>query len=100
MMPLFDQDILLLFAFLSVLPPFCSFGLIMGFLRSSPRLSSFVSITAVAISLIGAVLLLLGFRHPVQYSATWMVTGDLSLPFGFLLDPTSLLMLVLVAGII
>ena len=99
MMPLFEQDALLLFALLSVLPPFCSFGLIMGFLRSCPRLSSLVSITSVAISLIGAVLLLLGFSHPVQYSATWMVTGDLSLPFGFLLDPTSLLMLVLVAGI-
>jgi NADH-quinone oxidoreductase subunit L len=99
MMPLFGQDALLLFALLSVLPPFCSFALIMGFLRSCPKLSSFLSITSVAISLICAVLLLLGFRHPVQYSATWMVTGDWSLPFGFLLDPTSLLMLVLVAGI-
>jgi NADH-quinone oxidoreductase subunit L len=99
MMLSFDQDALLRFALLSVLPPFCSFGLIMGFLRSCPRLSSLVSITAVAMSLCGAVLLLLGFRQPVQYSATWIVTGDLSLAFGFLLDPTSLLMLVLVAGI-
>ena len=71
----------------------------MAFLRSCPRLSSLVSITAVAMSLCGAVLLLHGFRYPVQYSTSWMVTGDLSLAFGFLLDPTSLLMLVLVAGI-
>ena len=99
MMLLLDQDALLLFALLSVLPPFCSFGLIMGFLRACPRLSSLVSVTSVAISLIGAVLLLLGFRHPVQYTATWVAMGDWSLPFGFLLDPTSLLMLVLVAGI-
>jgi NADH-quinone oxidoreductase subunit L len=99
MMLLFNQDLLLFFALLSVLPPLFSFGLIMLFLRSSRRLASLVSISAVAISLIGAFLLLFGFKHPVQYSATWIVIGHLSFPFGFLLDPTSLLMLVLVAGI-
>ncbi len=99
MMLSFNQDLVLVFALLSVLPPLFSFGLIVVFLRSSPGLSSLVSISAVAVSLIGAVLLLLGFRHPVELSATWIVTGHLSFPFGFLLDPTSLLMLVLVAGI-
>ncbi len=99
MMHLLDQDFLFLFALLSVLPPLFSFGLIMVFWRSSPRLSSVVSVSAVAVSLISAILLLFVFRHPVQVSTIWMVTGDLVFPFGFLLDPTSLLMLVLVAGI-
>ncbi|MGE5841862.1 MAG: proton-conducting transporter membrane subunit, partial [Deltaproteobacteria bacterium] len=95
----FDQDLLLHFSFLSVLAPFLSFALIMLFLRSSPRLSSLLSISAVTLSLACAILLLLGFRQPVEYSAPWIVIGPFSFAFGFLLDPTSLLMLVLVAGI-
>jgi NADH-quinone oxidoreductase subunit L len=49
-----------------------------------------------------AVILLI--RHwqpavPLQYTARWVVSGDITIPFGFLLDPLSLLMLTVVAVI-
>ena len=61
-----------------------------------------MSIAAVAISLVGAIILLVVGRHleaPVQYLARWLVSGDIYVPFGFLLDQTSLLMLTVVAAI-
>jgi NADH-quinone oxidoreductase subunit L len=36
---------------------------------------------------------------PVQHLTRWLVSGDINVPFGFLLDQTSLLMLAVVASI-
>lgn len=82
--------------------PFISFLLIMIFTRDHHRLSAGISVAAVACSLAGAVFLLA--RHweagqPVRYAARWFIAGDIYIPFGFLLDPVSLLMLCLVACI-
>jgi len=82
--------------------PFFSFVLIMVFTRRRPKLSSALSITAVTISLLGALSLLMAGREmalPIQYTGKWLASGDIFIPFGFLLDPTSLLMLNLVAAI-
>jgi NADH-quinone oxidoreductase subunit L len=98
----FLQDPTLLAATLATLLPFFAFVLIMVFTRAHPRLSAALSIGAVSVSAIAAVLLIAGHRrleHPIQYTGKWLISGDISIPFGFLLDPTSLLMLTLVAVI-
>lgn len=82
--------------------PFISFVLITVFTRSRPQLSARLSIGAIAVSF-GSAALLVGLNwnmdEPIQYTGRWLVSSALEIPFGFLLDPLSLLMLVLVAGI-
>ncbi len=97
-----SQNPALLTAALTTLLPFIAFVAIMIFTRDKPRLSARLSIAAVAISLAGAFFLLVVGWHlkaPVQFLGRWLVTGDINVPFGFLLDQTSLLMLAVVAVI-
>ncbi len=92
----------MLIAALTTLLPFAAFIAIMVFTRANPRLSAGLSIVAVSISLAGALFLLVVGWHlkaPVQFLGRWLVTGDINVPFGFLLDQTSLLMLAVVAVI-
>ena len=96
------QNPSLMAAILTTWLPFISFLLIIVFTRNHRRLSSGLSIAAVTVSLAGAIFLLV--RHwsatgPTHYAARWLIAGDISIPFGFLLDPLSLLMLSLVATI-
>jgi NADH-quinone oxidoreductase subunit L len=96
------QDPVLTAAFLATMLPFVAFILIMIFVRAYPRLSAGLSIAAVTVSLLSAVFLLARNWHleiPVEYARRWMVSGDIAVPFGFLLDQTSLLMLTVVATI-
>ena len=96
------KDWTLLAALLAVSLPFLAFALIMVFTRPFPRTSAVLSIGAVTVSLVNALFLLLtNWRqdHPIQVAGQWLVAGNISISFGFLLDPTSLLMLVVVAGI-
>jgi NADH-quinone oxidoreductase subunit L len=82
--------------------PFIVFVLIMVFTRAYPRLSAGLSITAISVSVLCAVFLLVqhwGLDEPIQYTGRWLVSGDITVPFGFLLDPASLLMLTVVAVI-
>ena len=82
--------------------PFLSFVLIIVFTRDHRRLSGGISVAAVTGSLAGAVFLLVhhwATHGPIHYAARWLIAGDISIPFGFLLDPVSLLMLTLVATI-
>ncbi len=82
--------------------PLVAFMLIALFTRSKPELSSRLSIGAVAICFGLSVILLLLHRNmaePVEFTVRWVVSGAVSIPFGFLLDPLSLLMLAIVAGI-
>ncbi len=96
------QDPTLLAAMLGALLPFVSFVLIMVFTRPYPKLSATISVAAVSVSLVCA-LSLLGrhwhLEHPIQYTTKWLVSGNLYIPFGFMLDQLSLLMLTIVAGI-
>jgi NADH-quinone oxidoreductase subunit L len=86
----------------ALLMPLLAFGAIMVGLRSHPRLCARISIGAVAVSLATALFLLVrhwGMAEPVTYQTTWLVTGRMHIPLGILLDPTSLLMLTVVAAI-
>jgi NADH-quinone oxidoreductase subunit L len=96
------QDPTLLAAMLGALLPFVSFAVIMVFTRPYPKLSASISVAAVSVSLICALFLLGRHWHleqPIQYTAKWLVSGKLYVPFGFMLDQLSLLMLTIVAGI-
>jgi NADH-quinone oxidoreductase subunit L len=96
------QDPTLLAAALAALLPFVTFALIMIFTRPYPKLSAALSIAAVSVSLFCALFLLGSHWHlekPIQYTAKWMISGDIYIPFGFLLDQLSLLMLTIVAVI-
>lgn len=82
--------------------PMIAFAAIMGLLRKKPRASAVVSLTAVTASLVCAVFLLArhwGTTTPMQATVNWMVSGDIVVPLGVLLDPLSLLMLVVVTVI-
>jgi len=96
------QDPTLVAATLAALLPFVTFALIMVFTRPYPKLSAALSIGAVSASLICALYLLGSHWHleqPIQYTAKWMISGQIHVPFGFLLDQLSLLMLTIVAVI-
>ena len=96
------QDPTLLAAMLGALLPFVSFVVIMVFTRPYPKLSATISVATVSVSLICALSLLGRHWHleqPIQYTAKWLVSGELYVPFGFMLDQLSLLMLTIVAGI-
>ncbi len=82
--------------------PLLAFVVIFLFTRSRPRLSARLSIGAVTVSLASALFLLAGhwrMEKPVQFTARWLVSSSVEIPFGFLLDPLSLLMLAVVAVI-
>jgi NADH-quinone oxidoreductase subunit L len=86
---------------LTVFLPLLAFGLIMIFTRDHPKLSLTISLVASTIPLIiaWAFFFLLGRHEPIIYNFNWLVSDIVKVPFGFLLDPTSLLMLVIVATI-
>jgi NADH-quinone oxidoreductase subunit L len=82
--------------------PLLAFAAIFLFTRSRPRSSAGLSIGAVTVSLACALFLLAGHWHmekPVQFMTRWLVSSSVEIPFGFLLDPLSLLMLAIVAVI-
>ncbi|UCG08047.1 MAG: NADH-quinone oxidoreductase subunit L [Desulfobacterales bacterium] len=85
---------------LATLMPFVSFVLIMVFSRRYARISAGLSIAAITLSFIFSMFLFIRHWHmeaPIQYTGRWLVSGDIVIPFGFLLDPTSLLMLAVMA---
>jgi NADH-quinone oxidoreductase subunit L len=89
-------------AILATLLPFVAFFIIMVFTRRYPRLSAGLSIAAVSVSLISAIFLLVRHWHletPLEFTGRWLLSGDITVPFGYLLDQTSLLMLSVVATI-
>ncbi|MEJ2658290.1 MAG: NADH-quinone oxidoreductase subunit L [Desulfobacterales bacterium] len=86
----------------TALLPFVAFVLIMVFTRKRERLSAGLSIGAVTGSLAGALFLLIRYWHlktSIQYTGKWLVSGYITIPVGFLLDPLSLWMLLIVAVI-
>ena len=99
MIDVFIQDSTLTCTALATMLPFVAFLVIMVFTRNHRGLSAGLSIGAITVSLISAIFLLTRHWHletPLQYLGRWLVSGDISIPFGFLLDQTSLLMLTVV----
>jgi NADH-quinone oxidoreductase subunit L len=94
-------DPILLGCFLTVILPLLAFALIMIFTRDNAKLSLTISLIASTIPLIIAwtFFFKLGGHEPIIYNFNWLVSDIVKVPFGFLLDPTSLVMLVIVATI-
>jgi NADH-quinone oxidoreductase subunit L len=95
-------DATLLAATLGTSLPFATFAVILLLTRSRPAISAGLSIGAVTVSLVCALVLLAGNRgleKPLEYARTWVAGGDISIRVGFLIDPLSLIMLTVVAGI-
>lgn len=82
--------------------PFLSMATILIFTRHNQRLSATISIGSIATSWLCALYLIVKLFHagvPIQYETPWAMTPDIYIPFGYLLDPHSLLMLLIVATI-
>ena len=95
-------DSTLLAAILATVLPFVAFVVIMLLTRGRPALSASLSIGAVSVSLVCALVLLAGhwgLEKPLEYARTWVSGGDIRIRVGFLIDPLSLLMLAVVACI-
>ena len=95
-------EISLYLAWASAVVPLAAFGVILVFLRRLPGAAAGISVAGAAVALICAVCLLvrhLGMDAPLQSSVTWMVSGDFEIAVGVLLDPLSLVMLVIVTCI-
>ncbi len=96
------HDFTLVVTALATMLPFVAFLVIMLFTRNHRGLSAGLSIGAITVSLLSAIILLARHWHlegPIQYLGRWLVSGDINVPFGFLLDQASLLMLTIVATI-
>ena len=96
------SDSTLMAATLATMLPIVAFAVIMVFTRNHRGLSAGLSIGAISVSFVCAVFLLARHWHlqePLQYVGRWLVSGDITIPFGFLLDQSSLLMLCVVTTI-
>ena len=82
--------------------PFVSFVAIILFTRTRRALSAAISTGSIAVSLFCAAVLLgchWGMEKPILIAGRWLTVKGVTIPFGFLIDPTSLLMFAIVAGI-
>jgi len=82
--------------------PFAAFLIIFFLSRPRVAISLAVSLICSAIPLLVAWWLLLhnhGMRAPMVFQVLWMTGGQVAVTFGFLLDPLSLVMLVIVTSI-
>jgi NADH-quinone oxidoreductase subunit L len=97
-------DFPFLFCFLIVALPLLSFAVIMIFTVNRPKLSLAISLTCSTIPLLLAwglfyLLRATTMATPIITQVNWLVSDTVVVPFGFLLDPVSLLMVALVATI-
>ena len=94
-------DPVLLGCLATVLLPLLAFAIIMIFTWRHHKLSLAISLVASTIPLIIAWIFFfkLAGTKPIIYQFDWLISDQVKVPFGFLLDPTSLLMLVIVATI-
>ena len=102
MIEILTRDITLMATVLATMLPFVTFLVIMVFARNHRGLSAGLSIGAITVSWLCAVFLLARHWHleiPLQYLGRWLVSGDINISFGFLLDQASMLMLTIVTTI-
>ncbi len=89
-------------AILAAVLPLAAFGMILIGCRRRSSTSATLSIGAMSMSLACAVYLLATHGSagvPLAFAKKWMVSGNLHITVGFLLDPLSLLMMVIVTAI-
>ncbi len=86
----------------AMLAPLLGFGVVFFVTRPRVRSSCLVSLACAVVPLVVSWYLLLslwGLERPLSFQLLWMAGGQVRVGFGFLLDPLSLLMLVIVATI-
>lgn len=96
------NDTTFMAALSTTLLPFLAFAVIMIGTRKRPMLSAGISIGAICVSLLCAVYLLTrhwNMTQPIEIAGKWAVSGELVIPVGFLIDPLSLLMTMIVTTI-
>ena len=96
------KDPILLAAALGTGLPFLSMAVILIFTRANQKLSSTISVASIGTSFLCALFIITKLFHagaPVQYQTTWLMSDDLVVTFGYLLDPLSMLMLLIVATV-
>ncbi len=82
--------------------PFLAMAVILIFTRHDQKLSCTISISAILTAFLCAAYLLIKLwdaGQPVEYKWAWLIADTIKIPFGYLLDPTSLIMLLIVATI-
>ncbi|WP_321492911.1 NADH-quinone oxidoreductase subunit L [uncultured Desulfobacter sp.] len=82
--------------------PLISFAMIMIFFRQYKTASAAISICAVTVSLLCAVLIMVRYHSiglPIRQEFSWITAGDLNIPFGLMVDPLNMLMLLIVTMI-
>ncbi len=83
--------------------PLVATALITFFFQKSPKISAGVALAGIFTSLVGSVSLFWFHSHnhflPAESSWSWIRIAGLSVDFGFLLDPLSILMLLVVTGV-
>jgi len=74
-----------------------------GFRKISPRITAFIGPGTILVSFLLSVVVLISFYHfailPSCHLFEWITIGPLRIPFEFLLDPLSCLMLLVVTGV-
>ena len=96
------KDPILLAAAVGTWLPFFSMAVILLFTRMNGKVSSRISVGAIAVSFLCALFLFVklhGAGAPVQYQTEWLYADKLFVPVGYLFDGLSLLMLMIVATI-
>ncbi|MCX6249712.1 MAG: NADH-quinone oxidoreductase subunit L [Bacteroidetes bacterium] len=84
----------------------------LGFKRIPKAIASFIGTGTIGISFIFSIILFINSTHqitsspvhqltssPVHHLFTWFSIGNLTIPFSFLIDPLSILMLLIVTGV-
>ena len=75
----------------------------LGFRHIPKKLTSFIGPGTILISFILSVIVLINIHHftisPFHHLYTWISFGNLNIPFSFLIDPLSCLMLLIVTGV-
>src|SRR3989304_7029032 len=84
--------------------PIIMFAIIFVFTRNNHKLSYGISIAGAAACMLAGLFLLWnnrGMKAPLIFSEPWLISGEfIRIPFGFLLDPLSLVMLNIVVTIV
>ena len=91
------KDPILLAAAIGTWLPFFSMAVILLFTRHNGKLSSRISVGAIATSFLCAFFLFVklhGLGAPVQYQTAWLMADNIFVPVGYLLDSLSLTMLI------
>ena len=89
---------------ITLFAPLAAALIIVFFLLKHPRAAGLAALTGILASFAGALNLFIETSLeksliPCEFSFTWIRAGSLSVDFGFLIDPLSILMLLVVSGV-